>query len=606
MNELNEMRNNSEQTVTLLEWCAGYTGIGMGIRRVVKNLRTIGYSEIEEYPVTLLASLMERGLIDVAPVWTDLRTFPYESFRGKVDILVAGFPCQPFSHAGKRAGDEDPRHLWPHIARAIGIIRPRYCFFENVEGILSAKLKGADWSDPEDTPVLLHVLREMERLGYRSTAGLYSAAECGAPHNRKRVFICGMDDAQMHRCKCGIFNPDNIGSADISIAGTDIPWPTGPSEDQQLWEPPRAILVPKRGAAAIDDGDDEPELADSDSGGLEGAEQGGGEGGCTDALCEGGEQAGELGDPECVRLSGRGVQGEVGGSGSQAEGAGGQPTEAPQDPSAMVNPQGGSNGQYQTEQQGRDTLGGSGEADGELGNTAVVHGDGSINNPGVSEQPGQVPQLGNPSGQEDVAHNDGERSQELGAVPTESQQPAIGSNGDQHLADTGMLGQAGAEQQAAGLEQLGEELGNPTGQRLCGRCRNGCGQQPEVLGQGPQSVGGDLADSPSEGLEGQLGQEYEGPGDGSPYKCEQCGASIRSGEVEQSVGGDAHGSTARVGCHRLPDFSDYQLEEIRGWLQKTPRRAEELKMLGNGVVPAVAEKAWRTLVKRLWDGRVGV
>jgi hypothetical protein len=118
---------------------------------------------------------MEAGLLDPAPIWTDIKTFPCEAFRDRVDILVAGYPCQPFSAAGKRLGTEDPRHLWPYIARSIGIIRPRMCFFENVEGHISLGLR--------------EVIGELESIGYTAAWGIFSASEVGAPHQRKRVFI---------------------------------------------------------------------------------------------------------------------------------------------------------------------------------------------------------------------------------------------------------------------------------------------------------------------------------------------------------------------------------------------------------------------------------
>jgi site-specific DNA-cytosine methylase len=118
---------------------------------------------------------MEKGLMDVAPLWNDLKTFPYESFHGLVDILIAGYPCQPFSSAGKRAGKEDPRHLWPWIADGIRLLQPRMCFFENVEGHISLGLST--------------VISDLEELGYKSSFGIFSASEVGAVHQRKRVFI---------------------------------------------------------------------------------------------------------------------------------------------------------------------------------------------------------------------------------------------------------------------------------------------------------------------------------------------------------------------------------------------------------------------------------
>jgi len=171
-------------------------------------LRTVAYVEIEAYAGANLVAKMEgipegqseRGL-DVAPVWTDLKTFPFADFHGCVDIFTAGFPCQPFSCAGKGAADSDPRHLFPYIKRGCEAMRPGIVFLENVEGLISAKLKGdgsqSAWADPAGTPVLLHVLRELERLGYRATAGVFSASEVRAPHQRKRVFILGiLDDAR--------------------------------------------------------------------------------------------------------------------------------------------------------------------------------------------------------------------------------------------------------------------------------------------------------------------------------------------------------------------------------------------------------------------------
>ena len=175
--------------LTHLSLCTGYGGIDLGLKRALDNVRTVAYVEIEAFQCANLVSKMEKGWLDAAPLWTNVKTFPWANFRGKVDILSGGFPCQPFSTAGKKESDEDPRHLWPHIKRGIEIIRPALIFMENVEGIISSKLQSDQWSDPKNTSVLLHVLRELERLGYKATAGVFSASEIGAPHQRKRVFI---------------------------------------------------------------------------------------------------------------------------------------------------------------------------------------------------------------------------------------------------------------------------------------------------------------------------------------------------------------------------------------------------------------------------------
>jgi DNA (cytosine-5)-methyltransferase 1 len=179
--------------LTHISLCAGYGGIDLGLSRAINAIRTVCFVEIEAFAIENLVSKVEAGLLDPAPIFTDLKKFPWELFANRVDVLSGGFPCQPFSAAGRRSGDDDPRHLWPYITDGIKRLgRPAIVFFENVEGIISSKLKSDDWSDPKGTSVLLHVLRELERLGYDAEAGVFSASEVGAPHQRKRVFIMGV------------------------------------------------------------------------------------------------------------------------------------------------------------------------------------------------------------------------------------------------------------------------------------------------------------------------------------------------------------------------------------------------------------------------------
>ena len=242
--------NHVDPTITHISLCTGYGGLDLGIRRVVgERLRTIAYSEIEAFACELLLSRMEGGQLDSAPIWPDLRTFPWEEFTG-VSVISGGFPCQPFSAAGSRAGDEDPRHLFPFILDGIRRARPTAVFLENVEGIVSAKLKGDEWSDPAGTPVLLHVLRELERVGYVAEAGLFSASvDAGAPHQRKRIFILA------HRLGEGLEGwlprgphpqrealDGHAGCGSPSVSGGRYPWPARPGELQHDWEPPRVLL----------------------------------------------------------------------------------------------------------------------------------------------------------------------------------------------------------------------------------------------------------------------------------------------------------------------------------------------------------------------------
>ena len=211
---------------TAIEWCAGYGGIHLGLKRAIPNLRVIAYGEIEAFAAANLVAKMEAGLLDPAPLWTDIKTFPCEEFRDRVGLLVAGYPCQPFSAAGKRLGAEDPRHLWPHIARAIGIIRPRLCFFENVEGHISLGLR--------------EVIGELGAIGYTAAWGIFSASvDAGAPHQRKRVFILAYD--QRERVE-ELGRQIAVGSQQHSAWDDgDNAWPSRPGEPQHAWEPPRVV-----------------------------------------------------------------------------------------------------------------------------------------------------------------------------------------------------------------------------------------------------------------------------------------------------------------------------------------------------------------------------
>jgi DNA (cytosine-5)-methyltransferase 1 len=207
--------------VTSIELCAGYGGIHLGLKRAIPSLRTIAFCEIEAYAVANLVEKMEEGLLDPAPVWTDLKTFPWAEFRDRVDILVGGYPCQPFSSAGKRLGKDDPRHLWPWIADGIRLLRPRACFFENVEGHITMGLSS--------------VISDLEELGYQVSWGIFSAAEVGAPHRRKRVFILAHDNSErVKECWAEATGKEHGSTRHLG-------WPARPGQPQFDWEPPRVV-----------------------------------------------------------------------------------------------------------------------------------------------------------------------------------------------------------------------------------------------------------------------------------------------------------------------------------------------------------------------------
>ena len=189
------------------------------------SLRTVAACEIEAFAIANLVAKMEAGLMDPAPIWPNLKTFPWECFRQKVDLLSGGYPCQPFSSAGQRKGKDDPRHLWPWIADGIGIVRPTVCFFENVEGHVSLGLSA--------------VISDLEELGYKVAWGIFSASEVGAPHQRKRVFILAHRNDEGLEGWVGSILRECTGELFVGKSGAC--WPSRPGERQYGWEPPRVV-----------------------------------------------------------------------------------------------------------------------------------------------------------------------------------------------------------------------------------------------------------------------------------------------------------------------------------------------------------------------------
>ena len=166
-------------TINTLSICSGVGGLDLGLELATSGAaRPVCFVEREAFPASILAARMEEKALAPAPIWSDLRTFDGKPWRGVVDLVVGGYPCQPFSSAGKRLGEDDSRHLWPEIRRITKEIEPRFVFFENVAGHLTLGL-----SD---------VLRDLQEMGFRCSAGLFTAEEVGAPHRRERLFILGV------------------------------------------------------------------------------------------------------------------------------------------------------------------------------------------------------------------------------------------------------------------------------------------------------------------------------------------------------------------------------------------------------------------------------
>ena len=152
---------------------SGYGGLDMAVQDFYGG-HVVWYSEIDKHASTILAAHYPSvpNLGDIKAVnWADVPP---------VDILTGGYPCQPFSHAGSRKGKEDERHLWPYVRDAIAALRPVVTVLENVDGHRS--LGFAD------------VLADIAGMGMSARWGVIRAAEAGAPHGRKRIFIIAYSD----------------------------------------------------------------------------------------------------------------------------------------------------------------------------------------------------------------------------------------------------------------------------------------------------------------------------------------------------------------------------------------------------------------------------
>jgi len=132
--------------------------------------------EIDTYRQQVLSARQKDGIFSWFPIFDDVREFDGTKWRGLVDVVCAGFPCQPFSVAGKQRGDDDERNMWPETIRIIREVGPGLCLLENVPGLVSSGYIGT-------------VLGDLADAGYDAEWDIVSAADVGAPHLRKRLWI---------------------------------------------------------------------------------------------------------------------------------------------------------------------------------------------------------------------------------------------------------------------------------------------------------------------------------------------------------------------------------------------------------------------------------
>ena len=174
-----------------------FSGIGgLDLAAELAGFQTVGQCEWADYPTKVL----EKHWPDV-PRWRDIRTLTGESFYEKtgmrtVDIISGGFPCQPFSVAGKRRGKEDDRYLWPEMLRVISELRPTWVVGENVAGIVNMALD--------------QVYTDLENEGYTVQALIIPACAVDAPHRRDRCAIIGRktDVPHPNKVRCDLWGSE--------------------------------------------------------------------------------------------------------------------------------------------------------------------------------------------------------------------------------------------------------------------------------------------------------------------------------------------------------------------------------------------------------------
>jgi site-specific DNA-cytosine methylase len=242
--------DNPFKSPNVISFCPGILGIERGLKRAGVDPRVVAYVEIDAYIIANLVAGMESGMVDPAPIWTDAKTFDALPFRGKIHGIIGGYPCPGESTAGLREGHLYKGFLWPAIRKAVDAARPLWCFFENVDDHLTGTY-----------PI---VLRSLQNMGYRVEAGIFSAEEVGAPHERKRLYILAVADSYCYGYGTGASGTFEKGSQtktkeqreewkdkvrqwmrDVvgnggKVLGSDQ-WPARPGEQQFEWEEPRTI-----------------------------------------------------------------------------------------------------------------------------------------------------------------------------------------------------------------------------------------------------------------------------------------------------------------------------------------------------------------------------
>jgi len=169
-----------EYHVETLRELSLFSGAGGGLLGTTHLLgwQTVCYVEWDSYASDVLCARIADGVLCDAPIWTDVWSFDPHPWRGHVDVISAGFPCQPFSVAGMQRAGDDPRDGWPPTVRIIRAIRPKLVYLENVAGLLAGS-----------HGYFGRVLGELAEMGYDARWCVLSAGELGAPHRSDRLWV---------------------------------------------------------------------------------------------------------------------------------------------------------------------------------------------------------------------------------------------------------------------------------------------------------------------------------------------------------------------------------------------------------------------------------
>jgi len=198
-------------TITFGSLFSGIGGIDLGLERA--GMRCVWQSEIDPYASRVLTKHWPD-----TPNLGDIRDINWENVD-RTDVVAGGYPCQPFSIAGRHKSTSDPKHLWPHFANCLRALRPRYAILENVSNHLTLGFG--------------HVLADLAALGYDTRWDCIPAAAVGAPHLRDRLFVIArLQGAEQRR---PVADSNNSRSWNTLQTRWDAPWNGSTNSRRTEW-----------------------------------------------------------------------------------------------------------------------------------------------------------------------------------------------------------------------------------------------------------------------------------------------------------------------------------------------------------------------------------